>query len=255
MISPRAHCLAAALAASLVAPPFAAASVWDGDAAVVTQLIAILSQLEQSYRTLHNQLDQIEMGVKIAKDAARRLPDARSFTDLNNTIQTAQGQYTTLRFQVEGINYQMKSVRGQFDALFPGAKKIPANQLYARRNDWYREVSSSARTAMAGQSLMENTEATNRQSRALVDLSRNSQSQMQQLQVMNQLLATLTTQMSDLTRMLATSNRALSSQIAARSAEEQLSVEHTHRMWDLQRYNRKPPPAKVRSRLPKPGSK
>lgn len=248
--------LAAAFAAALAALPLRPvnASIWDGDAAVVTQLIGILSQLEQSYRTLHQQLDQLDTSYKLAVATAQQLRDVRSFTDLKNSIDSTKAQYEMLRGQADFIKYNINDVRSQFDRLFPGAKNIPASQLNSRRGDWYHEVSGSARAAMTGQALIDNTAATSQTIRQLVDLSRASASQMQQLQIMNQMLGKLTMQVGDLVRVLATSNRAVASHIATQNAEQELGLEHNKKLWDLGKYKQTSAAPKVRSRLPKPGS-
>ncbi len=248
--------VAAALAAAVAALPVRTgrASIWDGDAAVITQLIGILSQLEQTYRTLNAQLDQLDASYKLAVATAQQLRDVRSFTDLKNSIDSTRGQYEMLKGQAEFIKYNINDVRSQFDRLFPGAKNIPASELSGRRADWYRNVNGSARAAMTGQALIDNTAATSETIRQLVDLSRASASQMQQLQIMNQMLGKLAMQMGDLVRVLSTSNRAVASSIAAQNAEQELGLEHNKKLWDLGKYKQTSASPKVRSRLPKPGS-
>ena len=125
----------------------------------------------------------------------------------------------------------------------------PYSSFNTTYENWHTEIIASSLAAVRAQTVISTLDANNAAiQRALLTANSASTGQVQQLQIVNQQLALIHTELANLVQTLATLGRVVTEYIAASTGEQDMSRERTRRR--LQNYTYRGPPVPTLSHLP-----
>lgn len=175
----------------------------------------------QNILTASRTLEQIRNQVKELENQTRMLASLNydSTGDIRQIVESTR----SLINQTQGIAYNIGSINGQFEDLYPSQYDSAGfDELESQRIEWLDQTRESQRHAMAVQAqVSENIPRTHAEVDALVSRSNGAQGQTAAVQATNQLLGTVSAQISELQILLMTQTRALNSFMAAQNEKEE----------------------------------
>ena len=179
--------------------------------------------------------------------------DPTSITGLINAINQVQMTFATLQGDINSIGYTASVVTNNFNRLFPKNQKqwqgTPYSSFNGYYDNWHAEITASSLAAVRAQTVISTLDANNSAiQRALLAANSPSTGQIQQLQLVNQQLALIHTELANLVQNLSTLGRVVTDFVAASTGTEEMSRERGSRR--LQNYTYKGPPARVLNSLP-----
>ena len=176
--------------------------------AVVQQATQIAHEVEM----IKNQLDQL------AYDAANltALP-----VSLLQELTSAINSYYALLQQAQGLGYQLTQIGGAFDALYPqiGRSVVSSGTLTSNVQQWLGQVRGATRMAMQVQGVIERIIQQSRRIDVMIATSDAAPGHLAAQQATNQMLGIMAEQQASMQQILAASQRAHVSLLAAQAAE------------------------------------
>jgi len=236
--------VAAVVAATLTHDvPQAHASIWDGDAAVITQLIAIIEQARQTKNAIEREIEFVEQSVNYTERLMGRLSGA-DFMDALYTLQEGERRYNRLTLAKTRVQWEIDAVDGSFERLF-GTKlsTLTDQQLRRLKADLKDERKEAAKTATIAQSDAVDQATDTTVPEKLLEQTQRVEGMVGQQQITNQALLELSRQISALTVLISTTNRLMTTVEAAKVAEQEAADERNRRRLELPRLS---PPQGVR---------
>ena len=219
--------LAPILAAGLAGSAQAQVTVYDP--AAVAQMLKQVSQGLQQIQTLQAQLTNSE-----------RMLQSLGL-DVTGPLRDIAGQATAVLRQAQGLGYSAADISGDFAALYPGdlAGLTPA-ALADKLRAWGQASRQTLQDALQVQNQIAQAQgATAGAVGAAVDASQAAQGQTAAVQATNQLLAALSTQLTQLQTLLITQGRQAQTYEAERRALVSKAEADVAR---LSKVSRSPPP-------------
>ena len=179
--------------------------------------------------------------------------DPTSIAGLLNYINQVEMTFGALQGDINSIGYTAAAVSNNFNRLFPKNQKqwqtAPYSSFNTTYESWHTEIIASSLAAVRAQTVISTLDANNAAvQRALLTANSASTGQVQQLQIVNQQLALIHTELANLVQTLATLGRVVTEYIAASTGEQDMSRERTRRR--LQNYTYRGPPVPTLSHLP-----
>ena len=179
--------------------------------------------------------------------------DPASMSGLISAIGQVQMTFATLQGDINSIGYTANVVSTNFNRLFPGNQKAWQSVSYASFNpsydNWHAEITASSLAAVRAQTVISTLDANNAAiQRALLTANNSATGEIQQLQIINQQLALIHTELVNLVQNLSTLGRVVTDYIAASTGDQEMSRERGRRR--LQNYTYRGPPAPTLTRLP-----
>jgi P-type conjugative transfer protein TrbJ len=228
MRSRRSILLSAALAASLLLaaqPPAAQAQV------AVIDLKAIL-QAEQQVSQGLTQIQRLESQLTNQAAMLQHLQ-----TDVTGPIAQISGQATAILQQAQGIGYGAQSLSTRFANLYPPTFAAGNNTLantQASLASWRANNAAAIQAALQMQnSIAQGQPTTSAQVQSAVAASQGAAGQTSAIQATNQLLATVTAQLTQLQSLLITHARAEQLLAAQAAASQATGAADSQRFWTM----------------------
>lgn len=227
----------AALACVVAAPASAQFTVFDPTNYAQTLITAknsieqvshALTQIQQLQSQLQNQVLMLQ-GLK---------------TDITGPIAQITGQATAILQQAQGLGYTGQNIAQQFASLYPssmaGASFASTQASYAA---WRQENAGALQQALEMQNrIAQGQPTTAAQVAAAVQASQGAPGQTAALQATNQLLATVSAQLTQLQNLLITQARAEQTLTAQMQAAQAAGQADSTRAWTYT-----PPPSRVQN--------
>jgi len=212
----------------LAGSPALSLSSNQADAAL---LVTDLSNLQQNTLTavrtasqIQNQLEQIRNQVK----TLTRLPSS-TFGPVKGIYDSNTRELNGLIADVQGISFDLNQIDGQFNQLYPTGTwdNVSRSQYEQYFQNWNKELTEAAKTAMKAQSVIERSKNYNDQAASILESSNGADGEVRQLQANNQMLGIVSAQLNGLTENLAASSRITAT--AAAEAAQRREAEQAYR--------------------------
>ena len=179
--------------------------------------------------------------------------DPTSISGLLTYINQVQMTFATLQGDINSIGYTASVVSNNFNHLFPKNQQqwqsMPYSAFNTSYDNWHTEITASSLAAVRAQTVISTLDANNAAiQRALLTANSASTGQVQQLQIVNQQLALIHTELANLVQNLSTLGRVVTEYVAASTGGQEMSRERNRR--HLQNYTYRGPPAQTLNRLP-----
>jgi P-type conjugative transfer protein TrbJ len=179
--------------------------------------------------------------------------DPTSIVGLINGINQVQMTFATLQGDINSIGYTANAVTSNFNRLFPKNQKqwqsTPYSSFNGYYDNWNAEITAASLAAVRAQTVLGTLDANNAAiQKALLTANSSSTGEIQQLQIVNQQLALIHTELANLVQNLATLGRVVTDYVAASTGNEEMSKER--RRLRLQNYTYRGPPAVGLSHVP-----
>jgi type IV secretion system protein TrbJ len=175
-----------------------------------------------------------------------------SFSDLQRLFATSQLAYSSIRNSLTSISYDVGSVNRDFNAVFPKSqiawRGVPSSDFPGYYDRWNAEVNSSSLAAARAQSSITTLEQNNQAIANILTQANAAPGEVRQLQLVNQQLALIHTELASLVQNLTTMGRVLSNWAAASVGEKMLGRESKQRR--IEGYTNRGKPARVLNTLP-----
>jgi P-type conjugative transfer protein TrbJ len=223
------------LAMTTTAPQPARAQMTVIDPSAIAQAIKQVSQQLQQIQQLQAQLtNQAAMLRKLG-------------SNVTGPLQTITAQATQLLQQAQGIGYNSQNLSQQYQQLYPanmqGMSFAQITQAFA---NWQTNSRQTLQQAMATQNQIVQAQPTTASAvNGAVAASQGAAGQTAAIQATNQLLAALSTQLTQLQNILITQGRAEQTAAAQAQAAQAAGAAESQRYWNVQ---------KPASRVANPGS-
>lgn len=223
------------------------------DAANLAETIAMAIK---TVEVAANTLEQVQK-LAIQIDNQRQMLQSinpTSFAELKRLLAQGQFSYSMIQGDLESISFNIQTVNRDFDRLFPQKKQSQwANARYSDFNTYYdgwnSEITTSSKAAIRAQSNIKNVDGNNRQLAAILQQADSSSTgQVRQLQLINQQLALIHSELGGLVQILATTGRVLTEWTAGSVGEKMMARERDRRRLDG--YTSRGRPPRVLRRLP-----
>jgi P-type conjugative transfer protein TrbJ len=216
------------------------------------QNIKTALQTAQLVTTTASQLQVMEAQLQYQIQNLKTI-DPTSITGLINGINQVQMTFATLQGDINSIGYTANMVSSNFNRLFPKNQKqwqgTPYSSFNGYYDNWNAEITSSSLAAVRAQTVISTLDANGAAiQRALLTADRPSTGEIQQLQIVNQQLALIHTELANLVQNLATLGRVVTDYAVASAGTEEMSRER--RRLRLQNYTYRGLPAVGLSHVP-----
>jgi P-type conjugative transfer protein TrbJ len=176
-----------------------------------------------------------------------------SISGLLSLINQTQMTFNMLQGDLNSIGYTVGLVNGNFNRLFPKNQNQWKNVRYSDFNtyydNWNNEITTSSLAAIRAQTAVSNLDGNNAAIQKIL-LAANSAStgEIRQLQLVNQQLALIHTELASLVQNLSTVGRVITEWTAASTGEQMMERERANRR--LQNYTSRGAPSQILNRFP-----
>jgi P-type conjugative transfer protein TrbJ len=224
---------AAVLALALVAaPPPAQAQLTVIDPTAITHLVQQAANSAQQIQQLTTQIAQYQAMLQ------------KLGTDVTGPLAQITSQATGLLQQAQGLGYNGQSIAQQFQSLYPSSMSGSSfANLQSALAGWRTTSSRTLQDAMAIQNQIAQSQPTTANAvTGAVAASQGAAGQTAAIQATNQLLATVSTQLTQLQNLLITEARAAQTAQAQNAAIQAAGAAESERFWATT-----PPPSRVQN--------
>jgi P-type conjugative transfer protein TrbJ len=244
--------LTVVLTAVLLAPRAGHAQLAVVDHSNLLQNIKTALQTAQLVINSANQLEVMKAQLQYQLQNLKTI-DPTSISGLLSAINQVQMTFATLQGDINSIGYTANVVSGTFNRLFPKNQKqwqsVPYSAFNASYDAWNAEITASSLAAVRAQTVISTLDANNAAiQKALLMANSASTGEVQQLQIVNQQLALIHTELANLVQNLAALGRVVTDYLAASTGNDELTRERGRRR--LQNYTFRGPPSRTLNRLP-----
>jgi len=195
---------------------------------------------------IQNQLNQY-----MAQLQSLQSLDQLTFRQVKVLIQANTDELNRVLNDMDAIGYSLNQIKTQYHDLFPQDNDFSGVDLAGYEEyyrEWNKELNESARTAMESQAVIERSKQYNQEAAEILARSTGAEGEVRQLQAQNQMLGMMSSQIGDLTQILATSGR-VAATAAARSAAEKAVDQELNRR-SSEGYNDWESPGPVADNMP-----
>ncbi len=229
-----------------------AAQVAVVDATNLVQNVKTALQTAQLVTTTAQQLRVMELQLQNQIENLKTV-NPTSITGLLNLLNQTQMTFGMLQGDLSSIGYTVRAVDSNFNRLFPKTQKQWQAARYSDFNNhydgWHAEITASAQAAIRAQTAVSALDANNAAiERILTDANGASTGEIRQLQLINQQLAVIHSELGSLVQNVTTVGRVITDWAAASSGEEEMVRERARRR--LQNYTDRGPPSQRLNSLP-----
>lgn len=220
-----------------------------------SNLIQNIRTALQTYQLVQNTAQQIQImqsQLQYQLQTLRSINPA-SFGGVLALLNQGTLTYAMLQGDLSTIGYTVNSVNRNFNRLFPKSQSQWQSVRYSDFNgyydNWNNEITTSSQAAVRAQSSISSIDANNRAIQNILTAANSSSTgQVRQLQLVNQQLALIHTELASLVQNLATVGRVITDWTAASTAEQMMSRERGRRRLD--NYTYRGAPSRVLNHLP-----
>lgn len=231
--------------AALLGSRDAAADLFGGDVAVLSQIL--IQAIEQT-AALGKELTQLEFEVQLMRTLLSSL-DAGSYDGVQRLLTGTSANYGSLTQDITALGYTLDAVNRDYRTVYPSDfRTAPAASFDGTSNRWQTEILSAALVAARAQGSLAALQANTDEAVAILQASRAANGDVAQLQAAVQMLGVMQGQLNTLIQALVTTGRVEADVAAATASEKQLSREKRQR--NLDGYTDRGAPVQVMSSLP-----
>ena len=191
--------------------------------------------IAQAIKQVSQQLQQIQqLKAQLTNQAAML---QKLGTDVTGPLQSITSQATQLLQQAQGIGYNGSNLAQQYQQLYPANMQgMSFAQISQALSSWQTNSRQTLQEAMATQSqIVQAQPATASAVNGAVAASQGAAGQTAAIQATNQLLAALSTQLTQLQTILITQGRAAQTAEAQAQATRAAGAAESQRYWNLQK--------------------
>jgi type IV secretion system protein TrbJ len=224
-------------------------AVVDASNLIQTTLTAV-----KTAQTVANTYTQIELMRNQIQNQLQTLQsiDPRSLAGLRSLLSQGQMTYNMIRSDVDSVGFTVQDVNRDFDGLFPKDKNKWKTVKYSDYDNYYGrwngEVTASSKNAERAQAALAIAEKNNQAIADILNQVGGATGEVRQLQLVNQQLAVIHSELSALLQNLAAMGRVMSNMAAGSAGEKMLTREAKARRRDG--YTNLGRPARALQRLP-----
>jgi P-type conjugative transfer protein TrbJ len=190
--------------------------------------------IAQAIKQVQQQLQQIQqLQAQLTNEAAML---QKLGTDVTNPLQAITSQATQLLQQAQGIGYNGQNVAQQYGQVYPASMQgMSFTQIAQALATWQTASRQTLAEAMATQSqIVQAQPVTATAVKGAVAASQGAAGQTAAIQATNQLLAALSTQLTQLQNLLITEGRAAQTAASQAQAAQAAGAAESQRYWNLQ---------------------
>jgi P-type conjugative transfer protein TrbJ len=191
--------------------------------------------IAQAVKQVAQQLQQIQqLQAQLTNESAML---QKLGTDVTSPLQTITSQATQLLQQAQGIGYNSQNVAQQYSQVYPANMQgLSFSQIAQALANWQTSSRQTLQQALATQNQIVQAQPTTAGAVAsAVAASQGAAGQTAAIQATNQLLAALSTQLTQLQNILITEGRATQTSAAQDEAAQAAGAAESQRYWNLQR--------------------
>lgn len=221
--------VALALSVAMTATPPVAHAQISG------QFVTDLTAIARAETEISNQLTQVQRLESQLTNQAAMLQKMQ--TDITGPIQQIASQATGILQQAQGIGYGAQNITSQFESLYKpnftgGGNTLTATQ--ASLANWQTANSAAIQAALQMQnSIAQGQPITTGQVQQAITASQGAAGQTSAIQATNQLLATVSAQLTQLQNLLITQARAEQTLAAQAQASQAAGAADSQRFWTV----------------------
>lgn len=240
------------VAAALVHARPTAAQTAVVDHINLLQNIKTALQTAQLVMTTANQLQVMEAQLQYQIENLKTVNPA-SISGLLTLINQTQMTFNMLQGDLSSIGYTVGLVNGNFKNLFPKNqaqwKNVRSSDFNAYYDNWNNEITTSSLAAIRAQTAVSSVDANNAAiQKILLAANSGSTGEIRQLQLVNQQLALIHTELASLVQNLTTVGRVITEWTAASTGEQMMERERANRR--LLNYTSRGAPSQILNRFP-----
>ena len=244
--------LVATVLAVAVLPRLGDAQMAVVDHSNLIQNIKTALQTAQLVTTTANQLQVMEAQLQYQLENLKTINPA-SISGLLTVINQTQMTFNMLQGDLNSIGYTANVVNSNFNRLFPKNQNQWQSVRYSDFNgyydNWHAEITTSSQAAIRAQTAVATIDANNAaMQRLLIAANSSSTGEIRQLQIANQELALIHTELASAVQNLTTLGRVMTDMAAAATGEQEMTRERARRR--LQNYTYRGPPSNALRSLP-----
>ena len=244
--------LVATVLAVAVLPRLGDAQMAVVDHSNLIQNIKTALQTAQLVTTTANQLQVMEAQLQYQLENLKTINPA-SISGLLTLINQTQMTFNMLQGDLNSIGYTANVVNSNFNRLFPKNQNQWQSVRYSDFNgyydNWHAEITTSSQAAIRAQTAVATIDANNAaMQRLLIAANSSSTGEIRQLQIANQELALIHTELASAVQNLTTLGRVMTDMAAAATGEQEMIRERARRR--LQNYTYRGPPSNALRSLP-----
>jgi P-type conjugative transfer protein TrbJ len=195
----------------------------------------LIAQYNNQITAISNQLTEIQRLESQLTNQAAMLQKLQ--TDITGPVQQIAGQATGILQQAQGIGYGAQSLSTRFANLYPPTFAAGNNTLantQASLASWRANNAAAIQAALQMQnSIAQGQPTTSAQVQSAVAASQGAAGQTSAIQATNQLLATVTAQLTQLQSLLITQARAAQLLAAQAAASQATGAADSQRFWTM----------------------
>ncbi len=213
------------------------------------QIVFDPSNYAQNVLTAARALQQINNQItSLANQAQMLINQAKQLASLpTSVLSQIEGNFTEMKRlmgEAERLAYNVSNIESQFSSTFQNfaVGKSDAQLITSARERWQQSLSAYEHSLKAGATAVRNLDSTRTQTSTLVNTSQSAVGVLQATQAGNQLLGVQTSQLADLTSMLAAQGRANALEKSRQAAAQEQAREQFGRFLTGSSYT----PATVR---------
>jgi P-type conjugative transfer protein TrbJ len=237
---------AAALVATLFALPLPQGAIAGFPVIDASNLAQNILSVTNSFKQIMHQVTQLQHLVTQINNQVRALKTigSSSFGTLSEQLVDQMSHMNRLLGELTVIKYRTDGIKGEFDALFPknsSWKEVSSSSYATYAAKWHQEVLQTSLTAMDAQSRLTQLLKRNNEIQKLLGQSQGADGVVRQLQLVNELLATVAGQMADFSSALITTGRLTATATASQASGERMTQEASRRARQNYTSRGKPP--------------
>lgn len=216
------------------------------------QNIKTALQTAQVVTNTANQLQVMETQLEYQIENLKTISPA-SVSGLLTLLNQTQMTFNMLQGDLNSIGYTANLVNANFNRLFPKTQNQWQSVRYSDFNgyydNWHAEITTSSQAAIRAQTAVANLDANSAAiQRLLIAANSSSTGEIRQLQIVNQELALIHTELASAVQNLATLGRVMTDMASASTGEQEIVRERARRR--LQNYTYRGPPSNALKGLP-----
>ena len=226
---------ALAFGVAYVAAPASALIVFDPSNYAQNVLTAA-----RALQQINNQIASLANQAQMLTNQAKQL--ANLPTSVLSQIEGNFAEMKRLMGEAEGLAYNVSNIEAQFSSTYQNfaVGKSDAQLIASARDRWQQSLSAYEHSLKAGAVAVQNLDSTRAQTSTLVDSSQSAVGMLQATQAGNQLLGVQTSQLADLTAMLAAQGRADALENSRKAAAHEQAREQLSRFLTASKYSPTP---------------
>jgi len=184
-----------------------------------------LISAQNSFESLTQQATQIKNQMTMIQNQVRTramLPH-ETFNVIVNALMNQTGKLNDLINNAEGMGFKIDNIKVEYGNLFPDSDSWKNQSVSTRReylNKWNNELNNASITAIKNQNILSKLSSNNEAIQEILSSTKEADGEVRQLQSINQQLAYMSIHLNDITQLLATTGRIITTAASTEESRE-----------------------------------